>query len=370
MGGAVAFVQNAIPVKAFVLTDIPSPYQVELFNEIAAQKRLDLSVAYVRHADPSRFWQPAEAQFDSCSIEDAFLQATQLAAKADVAVFNYYNNPFAERLIRSRAETGKPWCFWGERPGLRKPKFAGQLFRKWKLKMLRRSHAPIWGVGQFALQQYKHEFGRGRSYKNVPYYSDLDRFAKASAGRKSDSARRVFLFCGSLSLRKGVDLVARAFVRLAREIPNVDLRIVGDGELRKQLERMLQPLNERVEFTGFTPWEQLPVVYSGADVLCVPSRYDGWGLVVPEGLASGLPVIASDRMGAALDLVKNGMNGWLPQVGDDEAVFRAMREAATLSNEQLSKFSIAARATIENHSLQRGANRFATYACEAVENWN
>ena len=355
-------------MKAFVLTDIPSPYQVELFNEITVQKRLSLSVAYVRRADPARLWQPARAQFDSCRIDDAFLQAAQLAAKADVAVFNYYNNPLAERLIRSRAETGKPWCFWGERPGLRQPKFAGRLFRQWKLKMLRRSRAPIWGIGEFALQQYRDEFGRDRSYKNVPYFSDLDRFA--CAGRKRASTRRVFLFCGSLSVRKGVDLVARGFVRLVREGCDVHLRIVGDGDLRDSLRRTLEPVNERVEFTGFTPWDQLPEVYSGADVLCVPSRYDGWGLVVPEGLASGLPVIASDRMGAALDLIKSGVNGWLTQAGDGEGVFKAMHAAATLSNDELSQFSSVARATVENHSLQRGAKRFAAYACEAVESWN
>ena len=92
-------------MKAFVLTDIPSPYQVELFNEIAAQKTLDLSVAYVRRADPCRLWQPAQAQFESCSIDDAFSRATQLAAHADVAVFNYYNNHLAARLIRWWAET-------------------------------------------------------------------------------------------------------------------------------------------------------------------------------------------------------------------------------------------------------------------------
>jgi glycosyltransferase involved in cell wall biosynthesis len=67
----------------------------------------------------------------------------------------------------------------------------------------------------------------------------------------------------------------------------------------------------------------------GADVLCVPSRYDGWGLVVPEGLASGLPVIATDRMGAALEFVENGRNGWLIPAGDGSAV-NAMREAALM----------------------------------------
>lgn len=360
-------------MKTFVLTDIPSPYQVELFNEIAAQKTLELSVAYVRSSDPRRLWRRAEAQFGSCSIDDsreAFSRAAQLALNADVAVFNYYNHPLAEELIQRRALTGRPWCFWGERPGLRKPEFAGRLFRQWKLKMLRRSHAPIWGVGEFALRQYKHEFGCDRSYKNVPYYSDLDRFARVSVGDKKVSNGRVFLFSGSLSMRKGADLVARAFVRLAHEVSGVRLLIVGDGELRESLLRTLEPVKERVEFTGFTAWEQLPAVYSNADVLCVPSRYDGWGLVAPEGLAAGMPVIGSDRMGAALDLIKSGVNGWLTKAGDEEAVWRAMREAATVSNERLSELAFAARATVENHSLQRGAKRFAAYACEAVESWN
>ena len=357
-------------MKAFVLTDIPSPYQVELFNEIAGQQILDLSVAYLRAKDPSRLWKPAEAQFESCIFDSsgAFLHAVQLMAEADVAVFNYYNHQLAELLIKWRVGTGTPWCFWGERPGLRKPKFAGRLFRQWKLKMLRESQAPIWGIGEFALQEYRQEFGRDRSYKNVPYFSDLDRFA--GVGRKRDSTRRVFLFCGSLSSRKGVDLVVRGFVRLVREGFDVQLRIVGDGDLRDSLRRTLEPVNERVEFTGFTPWDQLPVVYTGADVLCVPSRYDGWGLVVPEGLASGLPVIASDRMGAALDLIKSGVNGWLTQAGDGDAVVAAMRAVAVLSNDELAQFSTAARATIENHSLQRGAKRFAAYAREAVESWN
>ena len=63
MGSVVAFVREAVAkascVKAFVLTDIPSPYQVEFFNEISAQKSLDLSVAYLRSSDPARSWAAA-----------------------------------------------------------------------------------------------------------------------------------------------------------------------------------------------------------------------------------------------------------------------------------------------------------------------
>ena len=357
-------------MKAFVLTDIPSPYQVELFNEISTQKALDLSVAYLRSCDPDRRWQPAAAEYDSRSVGESsssFVEASRLAVEAEVAIFNYYNHPLAEQLIQHRAETGKPWCFWGERPGLRRPRFASRLFRKWKLKTLRRSDAPIWGIGEFALHEYKQEFGTERVYKNVPYFSDLDRFTAASGWRKEHAqSERVFLFCGSLTMRKGVDLVARAFVRLANEFPHARLRIAGGGVLQETVARTLRPVREQVEFVGFRDWDELPELYASADVLCVPSRYDGWGLVVPEGLAAGLPVIATDRMGAGLEFVRSGINGWLIAAGDEEEILGAMRTAALRSEAELDQLGQEAQRSVRGHTLAQGAERFASYAREAA----
>jgi glycosyltransferase involved in cell wall biosynthesis len=297
----------------------------------------------------------------------SFTEAACLAVEADVAIFNYYNHPLAEQLIRRRAESGKPWCFWGERPGLRRPRFAGRLFRKWKLKALRRSCAPIWGIGEFALEEYKQEFGAERVYRNVPYFSNLNRFTAASAERKNGArAGRVFLFCGSLTMRKGVDLVARAFVRLAREVPDVRFSIAGDGVLKDAMANALRPVKEQVEFLGLKRWDELPELYATADVLCVPSRYDGWGLVVPEGLAAGLPVIATERMGAGLEFVRNGVNGWLIAAGDEDAIFEAMLSAAKLSEAELDRLGRQAQDSVSEHSLAKGAARFASYAREAA----
>jgi len=106
----------------------------------------------------------------------------------------------------------------------------------------------------------------------------------------------------------------------------------------------------------------LPAEYAAADVLCVPSRYDGWGLVVPEGLAAGLPVIATDRMGAALEFVESGKNGWLIRAGDEEALFEAMREAAVMAPLKLSEVSRRARESVREHTLRNGALRFVEYA--------
>jgi glycosyltransferase involved in cell wall biosynthesis len=341
-------------VKIFVLTDCPSPYQVELFNEIEAKGQCELAVGYLRSRDPGRRWRASEIRHAAVELENGgFSRARESARRADLVVFNYYRHANAERLIEER---DGPWCFWGERPGFHQHAWAGRLLRKWKLSKLHATPAPIWGIGRFAVDEYRREFGSQRAYFNLPYFSDLERFKTRAREEKRE---RVFLFSGSLIARKGVDLLIAAFGRLAREVPNVRLRLVGDGELRVE--------SERVEFVGFRDWDELPQEYATADVLCVPSRYDGWGLVVPEGLASGLPVIATDRMGAALEFVQTGRNGWLIPANDQEGLLNAMREAAMMP---LNELSCYAQESVSGHTLENGAARFVECAQAAVENWN
>jgi glycosyltransferase involved in cell wall biosynthesis len=288
----------------------------------------------------------------------------------DLVVFNYYTDPCATRLIHRRAASGKPWCFWGERPGFHKPEWLGWLRRRWKLAWLHTTQAPIWGIGQFAVERYQKEFGPRRTYCNLPYFSDLERFqAITRAHKKDDESERVFFFSGSLIHRKGVDLLARAFIRLAGELSNVRLKFMGEGELRSALEQMLQPVSDRVEFLGFKDWPELPSCYATADVLCVASRYDGWGLVVPEGLAAGLPIIGSDRMGAAIEFIETGRNGWIVPAGDEDALFSALREAALLPPTRLAELSRRARESVSEHSLQHGAERFIRAAHDVFANW-
>jgi len=348
-------------VKVLVLTDCPSPYQVELFNEIEAQGKCSLEVAYLRGHDPERQWKAPEIRHASMELSNGGMsRARESAQHADLVVFNYYLHPNAARLIDERARVGGPWCFWGERPGVHQPQWVGRVVRKWKLAKLHASPVPIWGIGEFGVDGYRNEFGAQRDYFNLPYFSDLKRFETIEREEKRE---RVLLFSGSLIARKGVDLLASAFVRLAGEVPNVRLRIVGDGELRQSMMQKLARVSERVEFVGFRDWHELPGEYAAADVLCVPSRYDGWGLVVPEGLAAGLPVIATDRMGAALEFVRRGRNGWLVPAGDEEALLGAMREAAM---DELPK---GARESVREHTLENGAGLFSRYGHEIVAAW-
>ena len=354
-----------------VLTHLTSPYQVELFDAIKAAGGCLLDVFYLSATSLARSWRPRPINHPHVILPPAVDRNAQVRlAAADLVVFNCYDDPRVLPLMRTRARSGKPWCFWGERPGARQYGWLGQGYRRWRLDALRESDVPIWGIGRFAVDEYRREFGGHRPFANIPYFSDLARFSFTARSGRRRSGETTFLFSGALIPRKGVDLLAEAFLRLARTRSDVRLKLMGDGEMRAQLERTLEPVSDRVEFIGFRDWDDLPGEYQSADVLCVPSRYDGWGLVVPEGLASGLPVIGSDRTGAALELLRPRANGWLIPAADEDALFAAMSDAAVLKDDELAACSLAATASVGQHSLQDGAERFLAAAMQALEHWS
>jgi len=357
-----------------VVTHFPSPYQVELFDEIERQQPGRLEVMYLHRQSALRQWTQGALQHRSCFLDlkwGNLRAASEVCANAGVVIFNFYDDPRAVWLLKQRAETRKPWCFWGERPGYINLRL-GRLRRLWMLAALHRCRAPIWGIGRMAVNGYREEFGAHRSYINLPYFSNLDRFRDIGQRRMEahkQGKERVILYSGALIHRKGVDMVAQSFNRVAAEVPHGRLLVMGTGKWEGVMRRKLTGCEDRVEFTGFRDWTELPDVYARADVLCVPSRHDGWGLVVPEGLAAALPVISTTTTGAAIEFVETGANGWLLPPGDESALYHAMKDALTLPAEQLAAMSAAAMSSVQNHRLEIGAARFLAAAGEAVQDW-
>lgn len=345
-----------------VISHFPSPYQVELFNKIESVRPGWLFVYYLHRTVTERHWTAAAIRHQHGFVNDSS-ETPENVSRAAFVVFNYYNDARVARLMRVRTATGLPWSFWAEPPGYRYPVLA-RLARFLRLRPLRRSTQPIWGIGGWAVEAYQREFGPAHTYVNLPYYSDLSRFL---AARSTFQERRfTFLFSGSLINRKGADVLAHAFREVAAQLPHVRLTVMGAGRLEQKMRLTLQPCADRVDFLGFKDWAELPGAYRDAQALCVPSRHDGWGLVVPEGLAAGLPVIATDRTGAALDLIKSGSNGWLVKADDVTSLAAAMRQAATLTEPCWQQMSDAARLSVAGHSLSQGAARLIAAADAAL----
>ena len=118
--------------------------------------------------------------------------------------------------------------------------------------------------------------------------------------------------------------------------------IVGDGPLREAVEAAASQ-DPRIRLLGHRDGEALADAYRDAHVLIVPSLYEPWGLVVHEGLAHGLPVIATDQVGAGDDLIESGTNGYVVPAGSAQALAEAMQAVAGWAPEQWERAAKAIR---------------------------
>ncbi|MGE0350790.1 glycosyltransferase [Hydrogenophaga sp.] len=131
------------------------------------------------------------------------------------------------------------------------------------------------------------------------------------------------LYVGQLIPRKRVDLLLQAFSAL--EAP-ARLRLIGQGPEERQLREQAAQLDiaDRVSFEPGMRNADAVAAMAGADVLVLPSRFDGWGAVVNEALQVGTPVICSSRCGAS-DLIDNGRNGYVFEAGDARALLERLQ---------------------------------------------
>lgn len=117
-----------------------------------------------------------------------------------------------------------------------------------------------------------------------------------------------------------MDLLA-AFHNVRKAGIDAALAFVGSGEQRADLENHVrQQKLADVHFFGFRNQSELPKFYSAADVFVLPAENEPWGMVVNEVMCAGLPVIASNEIGAVADLVRHGENGFTYNAGDVETL--------------------------------------------------
>jgi glycosyltransferase involved in cell wall biosynthesis len=126
----------------------------------------------------------------------------------------------------------------------------------------------------------------------------------------------VILSVGRLHQRKGLDLLIRAMPSVLQEVPKARLLIAGRGEREGELRNLAKTLDleDKVEFLGFVPDDDLPALYRRAMVFAMPSLYEGFGIVMLEAMASSVPVVAF-RTGATPEVIEDGVNGFLADAG-------------------------------------------------------
>lgn len=156
------------------------------------------------------------------------------------------------------------------------------------------------------------------------------------------------VFVGNLIPRKGLATLVRGLSRVDSEW---HLTVIGSNstEHASEIRELVREkgLIERVEFTGWIDEGELAAHLEAAHLLAVPSVHEGFGIVYLEGMAFGLPALAS-ASGGASDLVSEGKTGFLITPGDARAITHAVEELAT-DRDRLVAMSLSARQRFEHH---------------------
>jgi glycosyltransferase involved in cell wall biosynthesis len=315
-------------MKIVLLTEIPAPYRIPLFNALAAIDDVDLKVLFLRRNDPRRnypLYEP-EMRFDW-----DVLRGRDVVASARWVVANLGTRRTLRRLDPDLVVTGgwnqpaywsaltlrKPTVVWVESTARDARRGRGPA--EWTKRLAVRRAAAFLVPGS-ASRDYLRGLGVSPELITVaPNAADVEIFA-AVRDRQRSNERCTFVCVSRFSPEKGVDVLARA-----AEGVDAEVVLVGDGPDERRI-RELAPAN--VTFTGHVERDRLPDVYARADAFVMPSRSETWGIAMNEAAAAGLPLIATEAPGAAYDLIEDGVNGFRVPVDDVGALRSALVRVA------------------------------------------
>jgi glycosyltransferase involved in cell wall biosynthesis len=344
------------PYRFVVLASHPIQYRAPLFRHLAAQPWLDLEVWYgdTYGVVPGKSgWGVDKFTWDgdlTSGYRHRFLRNRSL--RPDPSTFFGQVNPGLPGELRRKAPDAVwisgyngfyhwlsflsatlwrvPIVYSSDSNHLAEPSGLKRRVKHAVVERIYRRVAAVLVTGMTNDLHYA-EYGVPASKRfRCPWAVDNDHFSRAAdeARPRREEARRawgvapgadVALFVGRLiGPKRPSDLVA-----LAERVLNLHVVFAGSGPLEGDLRDLAaRRIPARATFLGFQNQSALPAIYAAADLLVLPSSYEPWGLVVNEALASGLPVIASDRVGAAHDLVPEALR--FP-AGDPAGLERALQ---------------------------------------------
>lgn len=353
-------------MKVLFISNIPSPYRVDFFNELG--KLCELTVAFEgkRATDRDEKWK------SNCSINynNVFLRGKRInndqffspsiikvikKKKYDYIIIGNYSSPTSMLAIEyMKLHNIK---FWIEADG-------GLVSNERKLKYLLKKYLISSASGWFSSGKMTTEYliYYGAKQEKIYWYPFTSLYKKEilhyplstsekNKIREQNKGKKIVLAVGQFIYRKGFDILLKAWKQCP--ITN-ELYIIGaePTEEYKKLVKNLQLNN--VKFLGFKEKEELKKYYQMADLFVLPTREDIWGLVVNEAMASGLPIITTERCVAGQELVENGVNGYIVPV-DNIDVLAEKINLILDDNEKIQEMSKASIKKIQNYTIENMA---------------
>jgi len=331
---------NTVVPRIAFLTPLPTPYRQPLLERLVACPEWRMTVFYCSGSEMDRRW---EVPVPADNGRFRFLPVRSLAMVGKRTFINHWNPTLWRELDQgafdlivvpgyalASSQAAILWSWRRRRPyvlhsesHLAEPRsWLRRCLKRWLVRPAVSRAAACLATGSLS-KQYLCHYGadpdRVFFFPNTP---DVEWFIRQSDRlhlRRSELRQQwglaeapTVLFVGRLLQVKGVDVLIEAMTTVRQRVPNAQLAIVGDGPEEAALRDLARRrgVGDAVHFLGFQQRDALVELYVCADVFCLPSRHEPWGVVVNEAAACGLPLVVSDRVGAGPDLVEPGVNGF------------------------------------------------------------
>lgn len=318
----------------------PTPYRTPLLDRLAARDDLELDVVYSARTVAQRSWEISLAH------DATFLHGVRVPGVRRVLRHDYpLTFDIVPHLRRARpdavvvsgwstfaAQAAVVWCRAKRVPYVILSESHDVDPRSWWRRRVKRAVVPrivapaaaLLAAGSVARSALERLGGGPERIWIFANTIDVDEFAarvdelrarrdelRGALGFRADDV--VVASVARLAPEKALDTLLRAVAAMENDAAAL---FVGDGPMRAELDRLAASLDVRVHFTGDVPWQQVVEAYAVADVFALLSRHEPWGVAATEAAAAALPLVLSEHVGAAADLLVDGENGALVRVDD------------------------------------------------------
>lgn len=365
-------------MKVLFLTNVPSPYRVLFFNELATL--CDLTVLYQKKNSSernSKWTAEKQENYKTILLHGA---STDVDKAFCPSVIHYIDNSYDAVIICGTASLTEiiaiEWCKLNKIPYYIEGDGAfakeGNGFKE-KLK----KHLISGGVLFFSTcaehdNYYTHYGADSSNVKRYRFSSLMKEDILTEIVSKEEKKvlrdeldmkeEKIVLAVGQFIPRKGFDVLLEAATQLSS---NIGIYIVGDNPSEEYLSFVQENTLKNVHFEGFKTKEELKKYYMAADIFVLPTREDIWGLVVNEAMAYGLPVVTTDRCNAGLELIQDDVNGYIVPVGSSLEIRNAITKV--LSKDE--KMGLASLERIKDYTIENMAKDHISILRKAREEY-
>ena len=352
---------SSAPLRVAIVTNIPTPYRLPVFEALADDPRLELKVFFCSGREPDRKWDLRGARFKQVYLREKFVNyrdrfihfnpdvwgALRLFCP-NVVITCGFNPTYLLAYVYARWY-GVKHVTMTDGTLESEEKLSG--FHRWlRCRVFAGTHSFI-GASEGSFDLYRtYGIDEADLYKSHLCANNEAFYTAPTIEKRYD-----FIFCGRFVAVKNplfaLEVAKQVGIRLGRKIV---VAFVGSGELEAEM-RAAAAMTLEVEavFPGFARQDELPQLYASARIFLFPTQWDPWGVVANEACAAGLPILVTPVAGSARELVRDGESGFVLPLDLD----RWVDAASTLltDHELYLRFSNCSREQVGEYTYENAA---------------